>query len=602
MCLTGVDYFSTLGYQPGIAFLAAGILSPFATIVLVLLTLLGALPVYCVVARESPFGQGSISMLERLLPGWRGKALVLILLGFAATSFIITITLSAADATAHIVENPLMPHWLDSRVGITMLLLASLGGIFLKGLREAVGLSVLLVASYLALNAAVLVVSGIELSKHPELFNNWHMDLYSSYKSPWIMIGLSLFLFPKLALGLSGFETGVSVMPLVKGGANDLPARPTKRITNTRYLLSAAALIMSVYLIASSIVTTVMIPPAAFQEGGEANGRALAYLAHKYMGEGFGTVYDISTIAILWFAGASALAGLLNLVPCYLPRFGMAPDWARAVRPLVVFFTVVAAAVTLIFNADVDAQAGAYATGVLVLITSAAIAASMTVWRDGVFKRVSFLTIAIVFVYTTVVNMVERPEGLQIASFFIGTILLTSFVSRAMRSTELRIHKVELDPKAQSFIDEAIEKHMGEVRLLAHRPGGTDYKDKEEESRDIHSIQAIEGNFIFLEVSLSDASNFIDDCLQVKGYEVDGYQVLRCNSPAIPNAIAGLLLHVRDQTKRIPHVYMGWTEGNPLAYIFKYIFLGEGETAPVTREILRSVETDPKRRPKVHVG
>src|SRR5918997_1043918 len=164
MCLTGVDYFSTLGYQPGIAFLAAQALSPVATFILVLLTLFGALPIYSRVAEESPHGEGSISMLEHQLSRWKGKLFVLVLLGFVATDFIITITLSAADATAHVIENPYVRH----------------------------------------------VLRGQEIA---------------------------VLLFPKLALGLSGFETGVAVMPLVQGDPSDTPERPEGRIRHTRKLL-----------------------------------------------------------------------------------------------------------------------------------------------------------------------------------------------------------------------------------------------------------------------------------------------------------------------------------------------------------------------------
>lgn len=605
MCLTGVDYFSTLGYQPGIAFLAAGLLSPMATLVLVFLTLLGALPVYRAVAKESPHGQGSISMLERLLPGWRGKTLVLVLLGFAATDFIITITLSAADATAHIVENPMIQQTgvgiLHDRMLVTLFLLTVLGGIFLAGFREAIGISVALVFVYLALNTVALGAALQELIKNPELISGWQSKLFQVHQSVAAMIGKSLILFPKLALGMSGFETGVAVMPLVKGDEGGGREEPKGRIENTRKLLLCAAVIMASFLMASSVTTTILIPAEAFKDGGEANGRAISFLAHRFLGHEFGTAYDISSILILWFAGASAMAGLLNLVPRYLPRYGMAPEWAGAMRPLVIFFTVVAFIVTVIFKADVDAQAGAYATGVLVLMTSAALAVSLNQFRLRKQSAWTYSLITVVFVYTSIINMIERPEGLHIASFFIGAILATSLFSRAIRSLELRIQKVEFDAVAEKFLKSTLES-SGHIDLLAHRPGGTEYAKKEEETRRVHRLSQREADFIFLEVGVSDASEFIGDCLEVRGVEINGFKILRCNSPAIPNAIAAILMHLRAETNTIPHAYFGWTEGNPLAYVFKYIFFGEGETAPVTREILRELERDPERRPRIHVG
>lgn len=603
MCLTGVDYFSTLGYQPGIAFLAAGLLSPVATLVLVVITLAGCLPIYRMVAQHSPHGQGSIAMLERLLPGWFGKCLILSLLGFAATDFIITITLSAADATAHIVENPLLkdfPSWMLDRVGVTTILIGLLGAIFLLGFREAIGVSVIVVALYLVLNFCVLAEGFHQLLKTPDLFAGWQQKLMVQHGSPWMMLGVSLILFPKLALGMSGFETGVAVMPHVKGNKGkeeDLEGR----IKNTKKLLLTAALIMSAFLMISSVATTLLIPEKAFLEGGEANGRAISYLAHMFFGHTFGSIYDISSILILWFAGASAMAGLLNLVPRYLPRFGMAPEWAKAVRPLVLFFTSVAFAVTFLFRADVDAQAGAYATGVLVLMTSAAFAVLLIVRKSSKFKSGAFFLITLVFIYTSVMNMIERPEGLHIASFFIGTILFMSVISRAIRSVELRIGEVTLDETAQKFIDETV-RNSGGITLLAHRPNGHTYKQKEAETRSIHKLTPEEAEFVFLEVEVSDSSDFVGDTLQVSGEEVEGARVLRCTSPAIPNAIAALLLHLRDQTGVLPHAYFGWTEGNPLRYVFKFVFFGEGETAPLTREILRQVERDPACRPRILVG
>jgi len=597
MCLTGVDYFSTLGYQPSIAFVAAGYLSPFATLVLVLLTLFGALPIYNRIAALSPHGQGSLSVLEKYLPRRRGKAFVLCLLGFAATDFVITITLSAADATAHIVENPFVPHWLEHPVAVTLVLVGALGGVFLKGFREAIWLAVGMVVVYLALNFVIIGRELIVLVERPVLLENWWRNLFVQQSNPLMMVAFTLLLFPKLALGLSGFETGVAVMPLVRGeGSNEKEALDA-RIRNTKRLLLVAALLMSGLLISSAIVTATIIPAADLTKGGPADGRALAYLAHRDFGEWFGSIYDLSTIAILWFAGASAMAGLLNLVPKYLPRYGMAPDWARASRPLVIVITAICVAVTVAFRADVNAQGGAYATGVLVLMTSAAIAVTLAIPAH----RRWFAVITAVFFYTTVVNIFERPEGIQIASLFIVGIVAASFVSRVLRSTELRIEGVDYDVSALEFIRSAAGRQS--IRILAHRPDTgavEEYAAKLEQAHRSHHLSARDF-VLFLEVRPMDASEF-SHALRVEGVQVGEFRVLRTSSAAIPNAIAGLLLDLRDLTYSIPHAYFGWTEGNPLVYLMKFLAFGEGDTAPVCREVLRKAEPDPARRPRIHLG
>jgi hypothetical protein len=434
------------------------------------------------------------------------------------------------------------------------------------------------------------------------VFPRWKAALYAApntHGSTVAMIGLALLLFPKLALGLSGFETGVAVMPLVRGDADDTHENPKGRIRNTQKLLRTAALIMSVGLIGSSIVTTLLIPAREFQEGGQASGRALAYLAHQMFGEVFGTFYDLSTIAILWFAGASAMAGLLNLVPRYLPRYGMAPEWAKATRPLVLLFAGITFLITWLFSANVEAQGGAYATGVLVLMTSAAVAVTLLM-RERRRRFVVFAAITAIFGYTTVLNIYERPEGIKIASWFIATIIITSMISRVMRSTELRVHGVKPDGAAERFIRDS---GGAPVRILAIRPGDgrrEAYENKMREARESHHLPE-DQPVLFLEIKPGDVSDFTD-ILQVAGVEVDGFRVLRSTSPAIPNAIAGLLLYIRDQTGKIPHAYFGWTEGNPIVYLLKFLAFGEGDTAPVTREVLRQTESNPQRRPRIHVG
>ena len=637
MCLCGVDYFSTLGYQPSIAFEGAGTLAPIATLILVLVTLLGALPVYRHVAGETPDGVGSIGMIERLFHGWWNKVVVLVLVGFAATDFVITKTLSAADAAAHLVSNSYyaahVPAFMESEMVVTCSLLVLLGAMFLKGFSEVVGLALVLVVAYLGLTAIVVGAGLFHLLTHPSLLHHWLSEISAgnyhlhhapiSGSGPWVVLGIACIVFPKLALGMSGFETGVLQIHLMEGTKDD-PTNAAARIANTRKLLVSAALIMSVFLIASSLVTgtDTLIPADELRlepVKGKAMDRALAYIAHgesphpicPLFGRVFGTVYDISTILILWFAGASAMAGLLNMVPRYLPRYGMAPEWAAAYRPLVLAFTAINLLVTWAFNADVSAQGGAYATGVLVLMTSAAIATLVDISHkplptDGrgiLGRRASlayFFVVCLVFIYTTIANMIERPDGIIIASIFIGCVLAISIFSRLWRAEEMRLKEFRFADDAARMLWTDICLDGTFQVLVPHRPGQRSLAEKEAEIRRKHRIpQGVP--IVFLEVHYGDTSDFENAPIIGVRQEGDFFVITAHDCVSVSHTIAQLAMEMTKNGSPLDIVF-GWSKGNRLKLALDFLLFGRGDVPNRVVDLLDDAIADPDKRPTVIVG
>ncbi len=578
MWLTGVDYFSTLGYQPGIALLAAGSLSLIATAVLVGVTLLCALPVYFQVAGRSYAGLGSIAMLEQLLPGWWSKLMVLVLLGFAATDFVITMTLSASDAALHATKNPYLHPFLgDANLRVTIVLLVLLAAVFLKGFKEAIGLATAVCIPYLLLNVAVLIRAFFEVASHPSVLPHWRDALKA--QGDWHQIALAAaILFPRLALGLSGFETGVSVMPLIAGDETENP--PRGRIRNTRKLLATAALIMSILLLASSFVSVLLIPKEAYREGGPANGRAIAYLAHKYLGNVFGSLYDVSTILVLWFAGASAMAGLLYLVPRYLPRVGLAPEWVASTRPLVLLLFGSNVVVTLIFRANVDAQGGAYATGVLVLMFSAAGAAAITLWKERSYAlSVYCWGVVLVFAYTTLTNVAERPDGIVIASCFIILILIVSGISRYWRAKELRVGECRFsDAESERLWNIIAKQNVNIVPVPSLDP-----ELRATRAQRISQYYKVQGGLAFVHITLLDnRSEFLSPLRISVRQEGEQYLVEASQAVATANAIAYL-----SQQLQPTAIYLVLSGQNLMRQSFRYFLLGEGETGLMVYTILQ---------------
>jgi hypothetical protein len=663
LCLIGLDYLSTLAYQPSIAFGAAGKLAPLVTVLVAAVTLFLALPLYWYVAGRSPHGGGSTALLERIVPGWFGKFLVLVLLSFGAVDLVFTRTFSAADAAEHLIHSP-HPDWQQglnnatregeqlrqrlpdgvrrategywNRPTVVTLIVLTLGTviglIFFRGYsRNFVRLAVLTVGVYLALTLVVVVCGGVYLADHPQLVEAWWADVWAGKWKPgaeakpvadWTaLVAACVPLFPFLALGLSGFELTLMSMPLIRGKPTDAHDKPRGRIRNTRLLLTVAAVTMCVYLLGSSLVTTVLIPAPALTTDGQAKYRALAYLAHNgalsdgapaaemnpLFGLPFGTAYDISTVAILALAGLSVGITLSAWVPPYLHRLGMEFDWSVKLGVLMYLLLAVKFAVVIYYKADLDAQRGAYLTSVLAVFAFAALTAVIDIRQKrkrlgwGKLFRVSplFVLALLVFAGSGVFIASLRPAAAVLAGSFVVVILVVSILSRVWRCTELRF-------AGFVFADKASEHEWGRLKasdfpiLVPIRGDGESLREKEIAIRSRHRIPG-PVPIMFVQAELADPSEFTRPA-KVRIAREDGRVVIhvsRCVS--IPHAIAALALELSSEGA-VPEVHFGWSAENPVTANLHFVLFGHGNVPWMVYTLIRRAKVPEDRKPRVIVG
>jgi len=345
---------------------------------------------------------------------------------------------------------------------------------------------------------------------------------------------------------------------------------------------------MGVWLILSSFTSALLIPASAYQSGGPADGRAPAYLAHQLLGNSFGTLYDLSTIAILWLAGASAMVGLMHLVPRYLPRFGMAPRWVSYHRPTVLVLFGIDILVTLVFQANVERQGSAYATGVLVLILSAAVAVTTAMWRESpkdTRGRLShlpkigyFALTSLVFAYTLIANVFERPDGVIISAVFILVVLMLSGVSRYLRSRELRVAEVVFLNKASAELwPEVTGRKVNLVPLQ-----GLGAPSRAEKGDVIRAHYNVTGPLAFLHVYLLDnRSEFLARLRLRIRRERDNYVIEIWGAVAVANTIAYISELVEPKS-----IFLVLSGGNLMEQAPDYLLWGEGETGLMVYTIL----------------
>ncbi|HET6574636.1 MAG TPA: amino acid transporter [Fimbriiglobus sp.] len=661
LCVVGLDYLSSLAYQPSVAFGVAGKLAPLATLGVVAVTLACAVPLYCYLAGRSPHGSGSTGLLERLIPGWRGKLVVLTVLGFAATDLVFTRTFSAADAAEHLTHSPFAP-WqsalgaacdecnrlagelppetvgharglFDRRVVVTLLILVA-GSVVAWVYRRGVSRGLIRVASavllvYLAMTAAVVGSGVAYLARHPELIDAWRAAVEAgSWKEGaaprpvgdwWELAAACVTLFPMLALGLSGYEMALTAMPLVRGSRSDTNGNPRGRVRNTRLMLVAAAVVMAALLLSSTLVVTLLIPGEALTTHGKAENRALAYLAHgqplaggidptdvsPLFGPWFGVVYDVATVAALTLAGVTVVVGMRHLIPPYLYRLGMDWKWSHRWGVLMYVFVLVKLGVTYAYDADPDAQRGAYLTGVLSIFTAASAAALLDVWkrRAGWWKpfRVApwWLLCLMVFGGSTAVVVWSEPGGLEMAAWFVGVTLVVSVVSRFFRSTELRFRGFEFaDEPSRHLWEDVIMRDYPIIVPL--RPGGHSLADKEADMRRYHRLPPTLP-VLFLMVELGDASNFYQLPTIRVGRE-DGRVVAHViGAASTPHVIAAAALEVAKYGV-VPEVHFGWSAEHPLTANLNFVLFGMGNVPWMVYELIQAADFPIDRKPRVVVG
>jgi hypothetical protein len=506
------------------------------------------------------------------------------------------------------------------------------GLVFFRGYtRGFVRLAVVTVGAYLVLTLVVVGSGAMYLAHNPQLLERWWADVWAGNWKPgeaprhagnWGGLAEACVpLFPYLALGLSGFELTLMAMPLIRGRPGDHAERPRGRIRTTRMVLVIAAGTMCVYLLGSTLMTTVLIPPGALTTDGEAKYRALAYLAHggvladgtagaelnPLFGLAFGTVYDFSSIAILALAGLSFAMTLSQWIPPYLHRLGMEFNWTMQLGVLVYLFTAVKFAVTIYYGADVDAHRAAYLTSVLAVFSFAALTAAVDVWqkrrRLGWRKlfRVSplFLFAVAVFAASGLLVARDRPLAAVIAGAFIVVVLVVSVVSRSWRCTEFRFAGFACADKATEY-EWAKLKASDFPVLVPVRPGQDRLRDKEIEVRTRHRIPG-SLPIVFVEAELADPSDFSQNPLLRIARE-DGRVVVhisRCAS--IPHALAAAALEL-SSAGAVPEVHFGWSEENPVTANLHFVLFGHGNVPWMVNTLIRRAAVPEERKPRVVVA
>jgi hypothetical protein len=438
----------------------------------------------------------------------------------------------------------------------------------------------------------------------------------------WALIGLlCLLFFPRLSLGLSGFELSLILMPQVRGDPGDTPDRPLGRIRNTRKVLVTAAAIMSVFLLGSVLVTNLLIPREELDIAGNASNRALAYLAHggrlngmneslgQPFGLWFGTVYDVVTILILTLAGTSIMTALAVLLPRFLLRFGMTLAWAQRWGLLLILFGLLNLAVTLYFRADVNDQRGAYATGVLVLFTSASFVTVLDQhrrrakeqpgrsWLASLFSVYGL--IALVFAVSTVAVIVRAPSGLLIAGGFIVILFITSVLSRALRVNELRTVRFDFKDEHSRFLWDSLRLADFPV-LVPHRPGRHERDFKDREIREHHQLSA-DADVVFIEMQVGDPSDFTQDLLIEVFEEENRFVIKASRCVSVAHAIAAIALEMSRHSKP-PGLHFGWPDMDLMTASWSYFAFGEGNVPWKVRELIQLAEPNLEKRPRVIIG
>jgi hypothetical protein len=204
-----------------------------------------------------------------------------------------------------------------------------------------------------------------------------------------------------------------------------------------------------------------------------------------------------------------------------------------------------------------------------------------------------------IFFSSALAAVVSKPDGLVIAMGFVLAIVLSSILSRTLRSTELRFGGFDFKDSETHMLWDTL-RYLEFPVLIPHRPGLETLSEKECAIRQRHRLGA-DVPVVFVHAHLGDASDFYHQPLMEIREEEGRFIIDVCRCASIAHVIAAIALEL-SKVGKPPEIHFGWSNERPFEANLNFLLFGQGNIPWMVRDLIRKAEPDPDRQPATIIG